>query len=408
MKRRFAILSVLFIAGLLLSYNNCGGIKAVTAESQDDKYGGGGSGDGTPEVPITSSFALVHSYSSASNKLFTIGSDGLLTEAGMPLKNGFNGNNAVFDRARGFAYSTSNQTLNGFVIDVLDGVMRPMGPPLVTIAQTFNGYPKFDSTNKRFFAATTDNLGVGTISGYQLSANGMSVTALNSSITLNSIGTPSFPPNGRFMYVTHQPVTGQPFTTQIFLIAANGMISTGGTTPTFAALPQFDSQSRWRYSINGFAANQLVVHSMNSADGSLTQVQAVQLPVPTGTSFLDVRAMEIDKNDKYLYVTFMRIDGPNGVASVNNSVLMKFAINQTTGALTEAAQVVMPGHVISLAIDPDNKGVYVVQPDFTNNSGSVIRQFTTDGNGNTLTMSPTNFFFQGVGAYEITTLKFTR
>ena len=211
--------------------------------------------------------------------------------------------------------------------------------------------------------------------------------------------------------IPHATSTTTIFVGQIFSVAANGTISAGGTSAivTGAVLGyKFDGQSRWMYSVDGFNVNRLLVNSINQTTGALTQVQAVQLPLGAQTQFVDVRGIEVDKNDRYLYVTFMRIDGPNGVASVNNSVLMKFSINQTTGALTEVNQVVFTGHVASLALDPDNKAVYLGCPDFINNTGTVIRQFTTDGNGNALTLNPTNFFTSAGGAYDVKTIKFTR
>jgi len=203
------------------------------------------------------------------------------------------------------------------------------------------------------------NYGDGTIHGYAIDAATGALTAFGTPVATNQAApvTMTFHPAGGIAYVPNLTAS----TLSVFSIDASSGAFTAIDAPVASpAYPKdivLDSIGKFAYGLHNNLATPLSAYAIDDATKIPTVIaDAVPSALPLATD------IAMHPNDKYLYVTN------------NNQTLTAFAIDRTTGKLTQIGAPVPTGwQPDSLAIDPSGRFAYVA-----NHSSDSISAYRID------------------------------
>ena len=165
-----------------------------------------------------------------------------------------------------------------------------------------------------------------------------------------------------FLYASNQ--SGSPALTRMRVNSATGAITVLGTTATPAGSygVEIDSTNTWVYTA-GVTASQIAGFTIDHATGNLTAVPGSPLAAGSG-----VNGLAVSKDSKCLIAS-----NYSGAAGAK---VTSFSINQSTGALTKVADYTGGTQPGGIAIDPQNRFVYVANYGSSNISGYTLNTAT--------------------------------
>jgi 6-phosphogluconolactonase len=165
-----------------------------------------------------------------------------------------------------------------------------------------------------------------------------------------------------FLYASNQ--SGGSALTRMRIDSSTGAITVLGTTatPNGSYGVEIDPTNSWVYTA-GVSANQIAGFSIDHATGNLTAIPGT--PIAAGAA---VNGLAISSDSKCLIAS--NFSGGAGTK------VTSFSINQTTGALTKVADYTGGTNPGGIAIDPQNRFVYVANYGSNNISGYTINTST--------------------------------
>ena len=175
-----------------------------------------------------------------------------------------------------------------------------------------------------------------------------------------------------FLYVSNQ--SGASFLYKMKIDSADGSITQLGSTsvPNGAYGVEIDPSNTWVYTA-GVLANQIAAFTINHSTGDLTAVPGSPFAGGSG-----VDAVAVSKDSKCLIAS--------NFYAASSAAVTSYSINQTTGALVKVADYTGGTQAGFLAIDPQNRFVFV-----TNYGSDNISAYT---------MNTTNCTLAFVGNYS--------
>ena len=204
------------------------------------------------------------------------------------------------------------------------------------------------------------NWNSGNVSTFGVNSDGSVTALLPPTVAGQHPHTINVDPAARFVYVANHESD--------FLSGYTVNKTTGALTPVPAATlttgesphaSVFDKSGKFLYVVNGIATAQITANIVN-ADGTLTRIGA---PIPTGAHSHN---LGIDPSGRFIYV-----------GSQDSNQIFAFAVNQSTGGLTQIAGSPYAGTSgpLDAVVDQTTQFAYI------SNSGGEIEAFMIDPAG---------------------------
>jgi 6-phosphogluconolactonase len=325
-----------------------------------------GSGPRSVQVDATGKFVYVTELSSNEVEVFSVTPTGALSLAGkvhtrsQPTAFAMSVGTRAVTYIPQFAYTVNdgNNTASAFAIDPATGALTEVaGSPFTTglypIGVSADPTGKFlyvtDNTGGPGCGGTVVGCGVNNISAFSISPMTGGLTAIPGSPFSAGIGPAGLAadPSGRFLYVSNY----NSFTVSAYSIdPSNGALVPVPGSP-FAAGREgisvaIDPTGRFLYVGNQSCAPPAVpcglsAFSIDPVTGVLTPV--VGSPFPAGSQ---AAAVVIDPSGRFLYVT------------TTQPITFEFAIDATTGALTQIGTTAITGTTTTMTIEPSGRFAY--------------------------------------------------
>jgi DNA-binding beta-propeller fold protein YncE len=322
---------LILILGLVWMWQGCG--------SGSGGSGGGGGGKGFGGGSTATYLAYLDAVIGNVNVTSIPTSGTLATVTGSPYLAGSQpvAMTATPDGKFIYVVNSSSGNVTQYAISTVGALTQPV-PPIATGVQP--SAMAIDST-ERF--ALVANKGVSTLSVYTINATTGVLTVNGSPITLNVTAPKAIAINGNFVFVASAnaiDVLIYNSTTQTFSFGTGSSIG-GGSTANIVALYAPPQATSVLYALDA-STNAILPYTVSNA-GVLTQGASI----PTGTL---PAALVPDSANHFLFV-----------ANQGSSNLSVFAVDATTGALSNAAVplVTAAASPNALAYDPVNNFLFV-------------------------------------------------
>ena len=321
------------------------------------------SGDNPSSATVDPKGTLLYVTNKGSNEVWTymIAGNGTLTalykartQQG-PESVALGGGSASVVYTPKFAYAANNGSNNvsAYTINASTGALTPI------TNSPFNAgmFPVFVTRDPLGKFAYVANNGSNNVSAYTINASTGVLTPITGSpfaagTAPNSVAVDA---SGRFVYVANQQSLDiSAYTIDVNTGALTAIVgspySTGAKTEPYALT--VDPTGQFVYVANdsiSFGTNgSIFAYTIDVNTGALTAI--------TGSPFTPVygpSAVTVDPSGKFLYVT-------NSIGDPNDYTVSGFAINATTGGLTQAINPVIQSAIpVAITVDPSDRFVYV-------------------------------------------------
>jgi len=344
---------------------------------------------GTTPVTYTPKFAYVANDDDSTVGGYTIDANtgNLTAVAGSPFKSGTNDASVAVDPTGRFAYTANfnGMDASGYTINAVTGALTAIsGSPFPAAMEPMS--VAVDPSGRFAYVA---NFFSNNISGYSVNSSTGALTALSASPYNTGTNTDPFSvainPAGTFLCVANslansvESFFNDPTLGNLTAISATAT----GTSPESVAV---DPSGQFVYvaSQDGHVSAYTL-----SSSGSLTQITG--FPFKAGFTTVSVA---VDPSGRFVYAA------NNGNGSQASFAVSAYALDPTTGALTEIsgspfAAGAMPR---SVTVDPSGNFVYV-----TNSGENYVSAYTIDQVSGALIANPTGPFPAGNNVFSVTT-----
>jgi 6-phosphogluconolactonase (cycloisomerase 2 family) len=278
---------------------------------------------------------------------YSVSTAGQWTEIGhaIPIQGATTGTAIAIDPKYRFLYfvagSSANSVISMYTITSGTGVLVPTSPASITIAGTLSQGIAVDGLGKFVYTADTDSSTVTSLAINQTTGvlTPTSVSSIRAGVNTSGVTTDAL---GKYVFASDEYGDISEFTINQTTgnLSANspGSLQGGGRAGTISPAETF-------FYSPGQAPGDVVVLSLNSATGVLSEIQSGA--VPAGN---DPVSIALTPNGNFAYV-----------ADRSDGELLTFSVNATTGLLASLGSSVPPGAAepTNIVIDPGGQLAYV-------------------------------------------------
>lgn len=296
-----------------------------------------------------------------------------------------------------YAVSESGLTsIDAYFISTVSGAVSFLGSTNAqgTSSNIQGFYPYYITAhpNGKFLYVTDRQPNFHTIEIYSINNATGQLTNIGSQVLPNAATSSiAIDPTGNYLYVMTSGIF-----LNVFSILSTGKLQalSASSSSTFFSYQQPNSivfEPSGRYAFSANTDSTISTLTLNMSTGALTNIGSTQIPM------IGLKALAVDPNSKFVYV----LNPTSIVNSSNSESISVFALNLNSGALTPASNTLIsnmavPQSALAQSIFTNSSGTNLYFSGATNNSLLNLTSFTVNlANGSLASSGSTNFGTSG-------------